>query len=66
MIGAQLRRLGKHSAIYGLGGLVSRILAVLLLPLYTSYLTPSVDIPIVNQNAVRRTRTRSAGSGESK
>ena len=41
MIGAQLRRLGKHSAIYGLGGLVSRILAVLLLPLYTSYLTPA-------------------------
>ncbi len=39
MIGAQLRRLGKHSAIYGLGGLVSRILAVLLLPLYTAYLT---------------------------
>jgi len=41
VIGAQLRRLGKHSAIYGLGGLVSRILAVLLLPLYTSYLTPT-------------------------
>jgi O-antigen/teichoic acid export membrane protein len=39
MIGAQLRRLGRHSAIYGLGGLVSRILAVLLLPLYTTYLT---------------------------
>jgi O-antigen/teichoic acid export membrane protein len=39
VIGAQLRRLGRHSAIYGLGGLVSRILAVLLLPLYTSYLT---------------------------
>jgi O-antigen/teichoic acid export membrane protein len=39
MIGAQLRRLAKHSAIYGLGGLVSRILAVLLLPLYTSYLS---------------------------
>src|SRR5918912_3114961 len=38
MIGANLRRLGKHSAIYGLGGLVSRILAVLLLPLYTTYL----------------------------
>ena len=37
----QLKRLGKHSAIYGLGGLVSRILAVLLLPLYTRYLTPS-------------------------
>src|SRR4029078_2954148 len=34
----QLRRLGRHSAIYGLGGLVSRVLALLLLPLYTSYL----------------------------
>jgi O-antigen/teichoic acid export membrane protein len=40
-LGAELRRLGKHSAIYGLGGLVSRILAVLLLPLYTQYLSPS-------------------------
>ena len=40
-LGAELKRLGKHSAIYGLGGLVSRILAVLLLPLYTRYLTPS-------------------------
>jgi O-antigen/teichoic acid export membrane protein len=40
-LGSQLRRLGKHSAIYGLGGLVSRILAVLLLPLYTRYLSPS-------------------------
>ena len=37
----QLKRLAKHSAIYGLGGLVQRLLAVLLLPLYTSYLTPS-------------------------
>jgi O-antigen/teichoic acid export membrane protein/glycosyltransferase involved in cell wall biosynthesis len=35
----QISRLGKQSAIYGLGGLVSRILAVLLLPLYTSYLS---------------------------
>jgi O-antigen/teichoic acid export membrane protein len=40
-LGPQLKRLGKHSAIYGLGGLVSRILAVLLLPLYTRYLSPS-------------------------
>jgi O-antigen/teichoic acid export membrane protein len=40
-IGEQLKRLGKHSVIYGLGGLVSRILAVLLLPLYTRYLSPS-------------------------
>jgi O-antigen/teichoic acid export membrane protein len=37
-LGQQLRRLARHSAIYGLGGLVSRILAVLLLPLYTHYL----------------------------
>jgi O-antigen/teichoic acid export membrane protein len=37
----QLKRLAKHSAIYGLGGLVARVLAVLLLPLYTRYLTPS-------------------------
>ena len=40
-LGKELRRLGKHSVIYGLGGLVSRILAVILLPLYTRYLTPS-------------------------
>jgi len=39
-LGAELKRLGKHSAIYGLGGLVSRILATLLLPLYTHYLPP--------------------------
>jgi O-antigen/teichoic acid export membrane protein len=37
----QLRRLGKHSAIYGFGGLVQRFLAVLLLPVYTRYLSPS-------------------------
>jgi O-antigen/teichoic acid export membrane protein len=37
----QLKRLARHSAIYGLGGLVSRVLAILLLPLYTRYLTPS-------------------------
>jgi O-antigen/teichoic acid export membrane protein len=37
-LGGQLARLGRHSAIYGLGGLVSRILAVFLLPLYTRYL----------------------------
>src|SRR5258708_19411773 len=38
MLGAQIKRLAKHSAIYGVGGILSRILAVLLLPLYTSYL----------------------------
>jgi O-antigen/teichoic acid export membrane protein len=37
----QLKRLAKHSAIYGLGGLVSRILAVVLIPLYSRYLPSS-------------------------
>lgn len=40
-LAAQIKRLGRHSAIYGLGGLVQRIVAVLLLPLYTRYLNPS-------------------------
>ncbi len=35
-----MRRLGRHSAIYGLGGIVSRILAIILLPFYTAYLPP--------------------------
>ena len=39
-LGQELRRLARHSVVYGLGGLVSRILAVLLLPLYTHYLAP--------------------------
>jgi O-antigen/teichoic acid export membrane protein len=38
-LGRELQRLGRHSLVYGIGGLVSRILAVLLLPLYTHYLT---------------------------
>ena len=37
---AQLSRLARHSAVYGLGGVVSRVLAVFLLPLYTRYLDP--------------------------
>jgi O-antigen/teichoic acid export membrane protein len=40
-LAAELKRLGRHSIVYGVGGLVSRILAVLLLPLYTHYLTPA-------------------------
>ncbi|HEX5449337.1 MAG TPA: oligosaccharide flippase family protein, partial [Gaiellaceae bacterium] len=36
----QMKRLARHSAIYGVGGLVSRILATILLPLYTHYLPP--------------------------
>src|SRR6266581_78991 len=39
-LGFELKRLARHSLVYGLGGIVSRILAVLLLPLYTSYLGP--------------------------
>jgi O-antigen/teichoic acid export membrane protein len=38
-LAAQIQRLGKHSVIYGLGGLTQRIVAVLLLPLYTRHLT---------------------------
>ncbi len=35
----QLVGLARHSAIYGVGGLIARVLAVVLLPLYTRYLT---------------------------
>ncbi|TMM02843.1 MAG: polysaccharide biosynthesis protein, partial [Actinobacteria bacterium] len=38
VLAQQIKRLLSQTLIYGLGGLVSRILAVLLLPLYTSYL----------------------------
>jgi O-antigen/teichoic acid export membrane protein len=41
MLAHELKRLARHSAIYGIGGLVSRILAVILLPLFTHYLPPS-------------------------
>ena len=37
---SQLARLARQSLIYGLGGLVSRVLAVFMLPLYTRYLHP--------------------------
>ncbi len=36
-----MKRLARHSAIYGVGGLVSRILATILLPLYPHFLPPS-------------------------
>ena len=38
MLAQQIKRLVSQSLIYGLGGLISRVLSVLLLPLYTSYL----------------------------
>ena len=34
----ELKRLGTQSAIYGLGGIVSRLIAVFLIPVYTVYL----------------------------
>jgi O-antigen/teichoic acid export membrane protein len=38
MLLRELRRLARHSAIYGIGGMLSRVLALFLLPLYTAYL----------------------------
>jgi O-antigen/teichoic acid export membrane protein len=38
-LGSQLLELSRHSVIYGIGGLVSRFLAVIMLPLYTSYVS---------------------------
>ena len=40
MLERLLRLLG-HSAVYGLGGVISRVIAVFLLPIYTRYLEPS-------------------------
>jgi O-antigen/teichoic acid export membrane protein len=40
VIGKHLKRLAGQSAVYGLGGIVSRIIAIFLLPLYTAYLQP--------------------------
>jgi O-antigen/teichoic acid export membrane protein len=37
----RLKELLRHSAVYGLGSIVSRVLAVVLLPVYTRYLSPS-------------------------
>jgi O-antigen/teichoic acid export membrane protein len=34
----ELKRLGAQSAIYGLGGMLSRLIAIFLLPIYTVYL----------------------------
>ncbi len=38
MLAQQIKRLVSQSLIYGVGGLISRFLSLLLLPLYTSYL----------------------------
>src|SRR4051794_25490194 len=41
VLARQLWRLGKHSAIYGLGAVVSRLIGLFLLPVVTRYLTRS-------------------------
>jgi len=41
MISKELKFLLTHSSIYGLGTVVSRMVAFILLPLYTRYLTPA-------------------------
>jgi O-antigen/teichoic acid export membrane protein len=38
VLARELKRLGTQSAIYGLGGILSRLIAVFLLPVYTVYL----------------------------
>ena len=47
MIARQLGRLAKHSAIYGLGAVVSRLIGLLLLPVVTHYL-PRRDLGAVD------------------
>ncbi|MDZ7294030.1 MAG: oligosaccharide flippase family protein [candidate division KSB1 bacterium] len=39
MIFASIKRLAKHSAVYGIGYIISRFMAFLLLPLYTHFLS---------------------------
>jgi O-antigen/teichoic acid export membrane protein len=41
LLGQRLGELARHSAIYGFGSLVSRFIAVLLLPIYTRFLSPA-------------------------
>lgn len=41
MIKEAVFKLGKHSFIYGLGSICTKLIALLLLPLYTAYLTPA-------------------------
>jgi O-antigen/teichoic acid export membrane protein len=47
VIAQQLARLAKHSAIYGLGAVVSRLISVFLLPVVTRYL-PRADLGAVD------------------
>lgn len=40
-VGHHLERLGRQSVVYGVGGLLVRGVGVILLPLYTAYLSPA-------------------------
>jgi O-antigen/teichoic acid export membrane protein len=40
MIRKQIGRLAKQSLVYGIGGIISRFVAIFLLPVYTSFLVP--------------------------
>lgn len=40
MIRSQLKRLLNSTAVYGIGGILTRFISFFLLPVYTSYLTP--------------------------
>ncbi|MFZ5568862.1 MAG: lipopolysaccharide biosynthesis protein [Thermodesulfobacteriota bacterium] len=39
-LGYQIRKLGTHGAIYGLGSISNKLIGFLLIPLYTHFLTP--------------------------
>jgi hypothetical protein len=41
LLATQIKRLLRQSAIYGVGGVISRLIAIFLLPLYTTYLGTS-------------------------
>lgn len=38
--GISMRRLGRHTLVYGIGSVISRIASFIMLPFYTRYLTP--------------------------
>jgi O-antigen/teichoic acid export membrane protein len=40
VIRKQIGRLAKQSLVYGIGGIISRVVAIFLLPVYTSFLVP--------------------------
>ncbi len=41
LLKSQFQRLGKSTLVYGLGGVLNRFISLLMLPLFTAYLTPA-------------------------